>query len=50
MTTAYSSQPNQTTTTTALKNGVIAGLGGGLIFGIMMEMMGMLPMVGMLVG
>jgi len=50
MSTAYTSQSNQTTTTAAVKNGVIAGLGGGLIFGIMMAMMGMLPMVGMLVG
>ena len=50
MTTAYSSQSNQTTTTDALKNGIIAGLGGGFIFGIMMGMMSMLPMVGMLVG
>jgi uncharacterized membrane protein YagU involved in acid resistance len=30
--------------------GAIAGLGGGLVFGIMMGMMGMLPMVGMLIG
>jgi uncharacterized membrane protein YagU involved in acid resistance len=29
--------------------GAIAGLGGGLLFGMMMAMMGMLPMVGMLV-
>jgi hypothetical protein len=29
--------------------GVIAGLGGGLLFGIMMAVQGMLPMVGMLV-
>jgi hypothetical protein len=29
--------------------GAIAGLGGGLVFGILMGMMGMLPMVGMLV-
>ena len=29
--------------------GAIAGLGGGLVFGIMMGMQGMLPMVGMLV-
>lgn len=35
---------------TALKAGAIAGLGGGLVFGILMGMMGMLPMVGMLVG
>ena len=30
--------------------GAIAGLGGGLVFGIMMGMMGMLPMVAQLVG
>lgn len=35
---------------TAVKAGTIAGLGGGLVFGVMMGMMGMLPMVGMLVG
>lgn len=29
--------------------GAIAGLGGGLVFGILMGMMGMLPLVGMLV-
>ncbi|GAB4549535.1 MAG: hypothetical protein Kow0063_44360 [Anaerolineae bacterium] len=29
--------------------GVVAGLGGGLLFGAMMAMQGMLPMVGMLV-
>jgi len=29
--------------------GVVAGLGGGLLFGIMMAVQGMLPMVGMLV-
>lgn len=33
-----------------IRAGAIAGLGGGLVFGIMMGMMGMLPMVGMLVG
>jgi uncharacterized membrane protein YagU involved in acid resistance len=30
--------------------GALAGLAGGLIFGLMMTMMGFLPMVGMLVG
>lgn len=30
--------------------GAIASLGGGLLFGIMMGMMNMLPMVGMLIG
>jgi uncharacterized membrane protein YagU involved in acid resistance len=34
----------------ALKAGAIAGIGGGLVFGLRMWMMGMLPMVGMLVG
>ncbi len=29
--------------------GAIAGLGGGLVFGILMGMMGMLPLVGMLI-
>jgi uncharacterized membrane protein YagU involved in acid resistance len=29
--------------------GVIAGIGGGIVFGMMMAMMGMLPMVAMLV-
>ncbi len=31
-------------------NGAIAGLAGGAVFGMMMGLMGMLPMVGMLVG
>jgi uncharacterized membrane protein YagU involved in acid resistance len=30
--------------------GAIAGIGGGVVFGMMMAMMGMLPMVAMLVG
>lgn len=33
----------------AATSGAIAGLGGGLVFGMLMAMMGMLPMVGMLV-
>jgi uncharacterized membrane protein YagU involved in acid resistance len=33
-----------------LTSGVLAGLAGGAVFGMMMGMMGMLPMVGMLVG
>lgn len=36
-------------TNLAIGVGAIAGLGGGLVFGLMMGMMGMLPMVGMLV-
>lgn len=31
-------------------NGVAAGLAGGLVFGVLMQMMGMIPMVAMLVG
>lgn len=33
----------------ALQSGAIAGLAGGIVFGMLMGMMGMLPMVGMLV-
>ena len=33
-----------------LKLGVYGGLAGGLVFGAMMGMMGMLPMIGMMVG
>ncbi len=35
---------------TAVKAGALAGLAGGVVFGMLMGMMGMLPMVGMLVG
>lgn len=35
--------------TKLLISGAIAGLAGGIVFGVMMGMMGMLPMVGMLV-
>lgn len=31
-------------------NGAVAGIGGGLVFGMLMAVMGMLPMVAMLVG
>lgn len=33
-----------------LTHGVIAGIAGAFVFGLMMLMMGMLPMVGMLIG
>jgi uncharacterized membrane protein YagU involved in acid resistance len=36
--------------TKLVTSGAIAGLAGGAVFGMMMGMMGMLPMVGMLVG
>jgi uncharacterized membrane protein YagU involved in acid resistance len=35
---------------TRIVSGAIAGVAGGVVFGILMAMMGMLPMVGMLVG
>jgi uncharacterized membrane protein YagU involved in acid resistance len=34
----------------AIRHGVFAGLAGGMVFGMMMAMMGMLPMVAGLVG
>ncbi|MFQ5570680.1 MAG: hypothetical protein ACE5G0_13435 [Rhodothermales bacterium] len=34
----------------SLRTGALAGLGGGLLFGMMMGMMGMLPMVAKMVG
>lgn len=37
-------------TSSSIKAGALAGLGGGVIFGIIMAMMGMLPMVAGLVG
>lgn len=40
----------QSNTTGALVHGALAGLAGGVVFGIMMAMMGMLPMVAGLVG
>ena len=33
-----------------IKNGVYGGLAGGAVFGVMMGMMGMLPMIGQMVG
>jgi uncharacterized membrane protein YagU involved in acid resistance len=36
-------------TTSVVQKGVLAGLAGGLVFGAMMAMQGVLPMVGMLV-
>jgi uncharacterized membrane protein YagU involved in acid resistance len=41
---------SQSTTTSNLVQGALAGLAGGVAFGILMAMMGMLPMVAMLVG
>lgn len=37
-------------TGTRIANGAIAGLAGGVVFGVLMAMMGTLPMVGMLIG
>jgi uncharacterized membrane protein YagU involved in acid resistance len=45
-----SSKPNASVSVSkAATNGAIAGLAGGVVFGIMMAMQGMLPMVGMLI-
>ena len=35
---------------TSIKNGIFAGLAGGVVFGAMMGMMGMLTMIGAMVG
>ena len=35
---------------TRTRNGALAGIGGGIVFGALMAMMGMLPMIAMLVG
>ena len=35
---------------TSIKHGVYGGLAGGVVFGVMMAMMGMLPMIGNMVG
>ena len=33
-----------------IQNGAIAGIAGGVVFGAMMGMMGMLPMIGQMAG
>ena len=38
------------TLTHAIRIGALSGLAGGIVFGAMMSMMGMLPMVGQLIG
>ena len=35
---------------TSIKHGVYGGLAGGVVFGAMMGLMGMLPMIGNMVG
>ncbi len=37
-------------TQNALVAGVAGGISGGIVFGVFMQMMGMMPMIGMLVG
>jgi uncharacterized membrane protein YagU involved in acid resistance len=49
MTTAVSNTANRSLTTSLIA-GALAGLAGGAVFGMMMALMGMLPMVAMLVG
>ncbi len=48
MTTAVSSKGTRSLVSSIIAGG-IAGLGGGVVFGMMMAMMGMLPMIAMLV-
>lgn len=48
-TTAHPALPVQAVLSRTL-HGAVAGIGGGIAFGILMAMMGMLPMVAMLVG
>lgn len=50
MSTAVSTQTQSPSLAKSVIAGAIAGLGGGAVFGMMMAMMGMLPMVAMLVG
>ncbi len=50
MSTAVSTQAQNRSLVKSIVAGAIAGLGGGVIFGMMMAMMGMLPMVAMLAG
>ena len=50
MTTTVSTQTQHPSLVKSIVAGAIAGLGGGAVFGMMMAMMGMLPMVAMLVG
>lgn len=44
------SQAPNLTATKSIISGAPAGLAGGLVFGMLLAMMGMLPMIGMLVG
>lgn len=50
MTATVSTQAQNPSTVKSIVAGAIAGLGGGAVFGMMMAMMGMLPMVAMLAG
>jgi uncharacterized membrane protein YagU involved in acid resistance len=50
MTTNTFSEIRNTSFAKLIIAGAIAGLGGGLVFGMLMGMMGMLPMVAMLIG
>lgn len=42
--------PTTTRSDSPLRNGALAGLAGGFVFGLLMAGMGTLPMVGMLIG
>ncbi|MFI9011032.1 hypothetical protein ACIGNX_27740 [Actinosynnema sp. NPDC053489] len=48
--TATIAAPTTTRSDSPIRNGALAGLAGGLVFGLLMAGVGMLPMVGMLIG
>ncbi len=50
MTTATHSSTTTTSVTPRILHGVVGGLAGGVVFGLLMQTMGMMPMIAMLVG
>ena len=50
MTTASTASPTATAPTVRVLTGAVGGIAGGVLFGLLMQMMGMIPMVAQLVG
>ncbi len=50
MTTATHPSTTTASVTPRILHGVVGGLAGGVVFGLLMQMMGMMPMIAMLVG
>jgi uncharacterized membrane protein YagU involved in acid resistance len=50
MATTATTHGSATSTAQGLLHGVLGGLAGGVVFGLMMQALGMMPMIGMLVG